>query len=193
MTVRARFDIALASQSAFRALMEAMARPGTIHSLAGDTAPTPLMPAAAALIRSLADYETPVWCDDHVSAAARDWIRFQTGAPLTAAMSDAGFAVIADAARMPGLASFAVGDAEYPDRSTTIIVQIESFGGPQFVLAGPGIKDTRRVAVSSLPGDFATRWSENRTLFPCGVDVILVAGHEIAALPRTVNLEPAGG
>jgi len=39
-----------------------------------------------------------------------------------------------------------------------------------------------------LPDDFTARWANNRALFPRGVDVILVAGTDIAALPRTVHI-----
>ena len=75
-------ETALASQAAFRALMNALARPGEIGPVVGMTAPAPLAPAAAAIIVTLADYETPVWIDAYLAAtpAIADWIRFQTGA-----------------------------------------------------------------------------------------------------------------
>ena len=31
-------------------------------------------------------------------------------------------------------------------------------------------------------------WEANRKLFPCGVDLVLVAGTRIAALPRTTTV-----
>jgi alpha-D-ribose 1-methylphosphonate 5-triphosphate synthase subunit PhnH len=185
-------EVALASQASFRAVMDAMARPGTVHRLAADAAPSPLMPAAAALIRSLADYETPLWCDAAVGSEARDWIRFHTGAPITQQPKDASFALIADVQAMPPLVDFALGNEEYPDRSTTLIVQIARIAGPQFVLEGPGINGKRAFA-ATLPDNFAAQLADNRALFPCGIDIVLVAGSEIAALPRTTRLAPAGG
>ena len=181
---------AYASQAAFRALMDCMARPGDIRTLEGVEAPAPFAPAAAALIKSLADYETPLWLDPAFAAAPKvaDWIRFHTGAPFVRDPGEAAFALIADARSMPPFAQFAQGTPEYPDRSTTVIVQIDGFAGTALTLRGPGIKVTREFAASPLPADFAARMNENRALFPRGVDLVLVAGHDIAALPRSVMI-----
>jgi alpha-D-ribose 1-methylphosphonate 5-triphosphate synthase subunit PhnH len=183
-------DTAFASQAAFRALMDALARPGDIKTLRGADAPAPLAPASAALIKSLADFETPVWLDDTFAAApaVADWIRFHTGAPLTRDPQQAAFALVADAAALPDFAQFAQGSAEYPDRSTTLIVQITDFAGDAFTLAGPGIKTMRTFAAEPLPADFAARLAANRDLFPRGIDLVLVAGDRIAALPRSVRI-----
>lgn len=182
---------AFASQAAFRALMECMARPGELRTLDGADAPAPFALATAALVKSLADYETPLWLDPVFAAApkAAEWIRFHTGAAIVREPSEAAFALIANAAAMPSLAQFAQGTPEYPDRSTTLIVQIDEFVGTHFALRGPGIKSTRAFAASPLPPDFAARMKENRALFPRGVDLVLVAGHDIAALPRSVTIE----
>lgn len=185
------FDPAYESQAAFRALMDCTARPGEMRKLKGVEAPAPFAPATAALIKSLADYETPLWLDATFAAEKKvvDWIRFHCGAPIVRDANEAAFALIADAAAMPPLAQFAQGTAEYPDRSTTLLVQIESFAGTPFTLRGPGIKVTREFAASPLPADFAARMNENRALFPRGVDLVLVAGTDIAALPRSVTVE----
>lgn len=183
------YDTAFASHAAFRALMDCMARPGEIRKLDGAGAPAPMAPATAALVRSLADYESPVWLDPGFAAAPAiaEWIRFHTGAPIVASPGDAAFALIADALALPGFMQFAQGSEEYPDRSTTIIVQVEHFTGRSFTLHGPGIKTTRAFAARPLPDDFAQRLHDNRELFPRGVDLVFVAGHDIAALPRSVR------
>jgi len=184
------FDPAYESQASFRALMDCMARPGDIRSLKGVEAPAPFAPATAALIKSLADYETPLWLDTAFAAEKKvaDWIRFHTGAPIVRDPTGAAFALIADAAAMPPLAQFAQGTPEYPDRSTTLLVQIDDFAGTPLTLRGPGIKTTHEFAASPLPADFAARMKDNRALFPRGVDLVLVAGHDIAALPRSVTV-----
>ncbi len=185
------FDPAYASQAAFRALMECTARPGEIRKLKGVDAPAPFAPATAALIKSLADYETPLWLDAKfaVDRNVTDWIRFHTGAPIVREPGDAAFALIADAEAAPSFAQFAQGTAEYPDRSTTLIMQITRFSGGGFTLRGPGVKATRDFAASPLPAGFAARMKENRALFPLGIDLVLVAGTDIAALPRSVTFE----
>jgi alpha-D-ribose 1-methylphosphonate 5-triphosphate synthase subunit PhnH len=183
-------NTAFASQAAFRAVMEAFARPGEIRTLRQVAAPAPLAPATAALVQALADYETPVWLDPAFAdaSAVSGWIRFHTGAPFVKDVRDAAFALIADPLALPDFASFAVGTEDYPDRSTTLIVQVDRFEGHALTLSGPGIKGTRSLAAAPLPGDFAERLQANRELFPRGVDLVLVAGAQVAALPRSVRL-----
>ncbi len=185
------FNPAFASQAAFRALMECMARPGERRTLDGVDAPAPFAPATAALIKSLADYETPIWLDPGFAAAPKvaEWVRFHTAAPIIREPGEAVFALIAESRSLPGFAQFAQGTSEYPDRSTTLIVQIDGFSGDSMTLRGPGIKMSCEFAASPLPADFAARMRENRALFPRGVDVVLIAGQQIAALPRSVMIE----
>ncbi|HEY2754565.1 MAG TPA: phosphonate C-P lyase system protein PhnH [Pseudolabrys sp.] len=179
-----------ASQAAFRAVMEAFARPGEIRTLDEVAAPAPLAPATAALVQALADYETPVWLDSMFAAvpAVAEWIRFQTGAAVVKDGRDAAFALVADPLALPDFDSFAVGTEDYPDRSTTVIVQVCLFKGPAFTLKGPGIKGRCSLAATPLPVDFAERLRANRELFPRGIDVVLVAGAQAAALPRSVRV-----
>lgn len=181
---------AFASQAAFRALMDCMARPGEIKTLGGIDAPAPLAPATAALVQSLADYESPVWLDAAFTTvpAIADWIRFHTGAPIVSEPRDAAFALVADPLALPGFMQFAQGSEEYPDRTTTLIVQVERFAGPALVLRGPGIKTVHAFAAEPLPDDMAQRLRDNRELFPRGIDLVFVAGERIAALPRSVRV-----
>ena len=182
-------NAAFASQAAFRAIMEAFARPGDIRRISAADAPAPLAPATAALVQSLADYDTPVWLDPALAVSAiADWIRFRTGAPIAGEPSHAAFALVGDAAALPDFALFAQGSDEYPDRSTMLIVQVARFSGPAFTLEGPGIKAKRQIAAEPLPADFAERCALNRELFPRGVDVVLVAGDQAVALPRSIRV-----
>jgi len=183
-----------ASQAAFRAAMEAFARPGEIRRIRGVAAPAPLMPATAALAQTLADYETPVWLDATLARdpAVAEWIRFQTGAPIARDPAAATFALIGDSLALPDFAQFALGSEEYPDRSATLLIQVRSFSGPCLRLQGPGIKGARSLAAEPLPADFVERLAANRALFPRGVDLVLIAGDEIAALPRSLNVTRDG-
>ena len=75
-------DPVLASQAAFRAIMDAMASPGSIVAVDGLAhAPRPLGRAAAAVALTLLDYETPVWLDPLLAPSPdiTDWLRFHTG------------------------------------------------------------------------------------------------------------------
>jgi alpha-D-ribose 1-methylphosphonate 5-triphosphate synthase subunit PhnH len=191
MLTTAFADPVHASQHTFRAVMDALARPGTIISLAATvTAPSPLHPAAAAVALTLLDYETPVWLDHMLSATGdiADWIRFHTGAPITPDTRAAAFAFAADGARAPDLDVFSLGTSEYPDRSTTLVLQVKQFSGESLTLAGPGIAGTQSISAGPLPNDFRAQLIANRALFPRGVDVILATDDTIAALPRSVRV-----
>lgn len=186
-------DPVFQSQAAFRAVIDAMARPGTIHAISCEALlpPAPLSPAAAAVTLTLCDHDTPVWLDPPLAQAPglAAWLTFHTGAVVTSDPSRAAFAIIQDGAALPDFNRFAPGTDEYPDRSTTLIVQVDGFsGGETIELAGPGIRGSRSFATHPLPADFAARWTANRMLFPRGVDLVLCSSTELAALPRSTRI-----
>jgi alpha-D-ribose 1-methylphosphonate 5-triphosphate synthase subunit PhnH len=190
-------DRHLADQAVFRAVMDAMAHPGRVNALAALPAewPAPLSAGAAAVALCLADFETPLWLDDAARKGdAAAWLRFHTGARITSDPREAAFAFVADTRRAPDFQSFALGSLDYPDRSTTFILQVEAFGaGAARTLAGPGIRNTASFAASPLPVDFDARLAANRALAPRGVDFIFVSSSAVAALPRSTRLVLAKG
>ena len=185
-------DAVSASQSTFRNVMEAFSRPGRQVMLKNAPACPEVLPVGmAAVVLTLADYETPVWLDAELAdnAEAREFIAFHTNAPITKDANSASFAFIRDPSMLPGFEQFAQGTLEFPDRSTTLVIEVESLsGGPAIHLAGPGIQVTQEIAPKTLPLDFKSRLKSNRELFPCGVDVILSAGDRIMGLPRSVRV-----
>jgi alpha-D-ribose 1-methylphosphonate 5-triphosphate synthase subunit PhnH len=185
-------DPALASQAVFRTVMEAIARPGLPRPLLARVAvPPPLSRAAAAVALTLLDYETPLWLDQGLAAACEvaPWFKFHTGAPLTADSARAAFAFVSDSAMLPTFDAFSSGSLEYPDRSTTLVVQVATFGhGDELRLSGPGIAGTRSFSAQPLPPDFRARLIANREMFPRGVDLIFVSEDAVAALPRSIRV-----
>jgi alpha-D-ribose 1-methylphosphonate 5-triphosphate synthase subunit PhnH len=184
----------LAAQSTFRTVMDAMARPGIVRRLAGIATPDPLSPSAGAIALTLLDYETPFWLDAVLAAAPEvaQWIAFHTGARLTADPATAAFAFAADPAAAPPFASFAQGSLEYPDRSTTVVLQVAELSeGDGMVLRGPGISGAHRLAAAPLPADFLAQIADNRAQFPRGIDILLASADRLAGLPRSLHV--AGG
>jgi alpha-D-ribose 1-methylphosphonate 5-triphosphate synthase subunit PhnH len=183
------------AQTVFRAVMEAMARPGTVQPIKALTAPPePLSPTAAAIALTLCDHDTPLWLDPAVTqvAAVSSWLGFHTGAPPANTPADAHFAVVADPASLIALENFAQGTQEYPDRSTTLILQITSLStGDRLALEGPGIDGGAIIAPAPLPRHFVEQWKQNRARFPRGVDVILAAPEGVACLTRTTRIRQA--
>jgi alpha-D-ribose 1-methylphosphonate 5-triphosphate synthase subunit PhnH len=189
-------DKVLSAQSIFRSVMDAMARPGSIQRIAS-TAGTPvgMMRGAAAIALTLFDHDTPVWLDGRMSATAdvAKWLRFHTSAPVVADSSIASFALVGDPQSLPALDRFAFGSNEYPDRSTTLVLQVESLtDGPVVELQGPGIDGSAVLRASIQPRDLFERLSINAALFPRGIDVVLVHDDSIVAIPRTTRLVRGG-
>jgi alpha-D-ribose 1-methylphosphonate 5-triphosphate synthase subunit PhnH len=183
------------AQATFRAVLDALARPGRVVPLAPRVVPpAPLSPAAAAVLATLADDGTPVFLDETLDRdAIRAWIGFNTGAPVTGDPAAAAFAAIGDPRRMPALAAFSQGTAEYPDRSTTIVLQVTGFDGPaKLRLIGPGIDGAAVTAPHPLPAGFVAAMTENRAQFPRGVDLVLAAPGAVVGLPRSVRITEAG-
>ena len=76
-------DPAIASAAVFRQVMEAMARPGTIHTVTGAAPPAPLSPATGAILLTLCDPDTPVHLAGALDCdAVQAWVAFHTGAPV---------------------------------------------------------------------------------------------------------------
>ena len=184
-------ELALTSQATFRAVLDAMASPGSVRPVPATIAPPPLASGAAAVALTLCDHDTPVWLDTalRTSAEVCAWLRLHCGCRLVDEPRAASFAFIATPHELPPIEAFNLGTPDYPDRSATIVLQVDSLrAGPSLVLCGPGIRDRQELCADGLPDDMAARVAANRALFPRGVDFILVAADEIAALPRSVRL-----
>jgi alpha-D-ribose 1-methylphosphonate 5-triphosphate synthase subunit PhnH len=190
MSALAFADPTFESQAAFRRIMRAMSAPGTILACGEALAPpASLARAAAAALLTLADFETPLWIAPSFPDAVGDYLAFHSGAPRAAAPDKAAFALVDLAADSLDLARFALGTAEYPDRSTTIVAQASALAAdPRLRLSGPGIKGEAGLAVAPLPKDFVAQWAANRADFPLGVDLIFAADVRLAALPRSTAI-----
>jgi alpha-D-ribose 1-methylphosphonate 5-triphosphate synthase subunit PhnH len=177
------------AQTTFRAVLDAMARPGKLLQVSPRlTAPPPLDLATAAVLLTLVDNETPVWLDT-TAMAARDWLAFHCGAVIIGTPEETRFAV---AFTLPELAALPAGTHEAPENSATLILQVAALGtGARYRLSGPGLREPTLLAATGLPVDFAAIWQRNHALYPRGVDIILCADTTLTALPRSVSIEEA--
>jgi alpha-D-ribose 1-methylphosphonate 5-triphosphate synthase subunit PhnH len=170
---------AFESAYAFRAAMRAMARPGTIETLEGALAPSPLSSAAATLLLVLCDPDTGLSLHGaHDNLSIRQWINFHTGAPSVSS-ADATFA-LGDWDALNPVDRFHNGSPEYPDRAVTLIVEQDTLIHEGARLTGPGIATE---AFLNLPE--SNCFAENRARFPLGFDCFFTANTSVAALPRS--------
>lgn len=172
------------SANGFRAALDVLARPGTITEITGAQPPTPLSIAAGTLLLVLCDPQTPIWLAPPLRLdTVIDWIRFHTAAPITRSCAEAAFAIGAWDDLTP-ITNFPIGTPQYPDRSTTLIVECETLQTNGTTLRGPGIKEAATLSVPDV-----AMLQDNASLFPLGLDFFFTAGSQIAAIPRTTKLE----
>lgn len=171
------------AQRAFRALLDAMAQPGRPYDLPSLAAPPGLTAASAAACLTLLDGEVTLWLGKEVQES-RPWLQFHTGCPPAASPQVAAFALVQTP---PALSDFSPGTAEYPEASTTLLLQVPALtGGPSMTLRGPGIPDQRAIA-PQVPDGFWAQWQHNAQRYPMGVDVFLLDNAQVMGLPRTAQ------
>jgi alpha-D-ribose 1-methylphosphonate 5-triphosphate synthase subunit PhnH len=176
------------SQQAFRAVLDALARPGQVRTIGAALPQVELGGAMARLLLSLCDDETPVrW--QHSELALPQWLRFHTGAPVAESTSAAGFAVVTDLEQPVVLSDFAQGSATSPEFSSTMLIELPHLeSGPLMAWTGPGIQETQLVGLQGLPLDFWPQWQANHASFPQGVDIIFTCGERALGLPRSTRV-----
>ena len=183
------------SQYLFRQLMDVIAEPGLVHDLsAAPEAPKGISRATGGIALTLFDFETPVWlCQALRGGETEAWIRFHCNSPLVLEPSEAQFAILSGGSYEP-LMNFNQGDPKYPDRSTTVILEVEAFSdGNTKRLSGPGIESHRDISIKGLPDAFWSDALENSKQFQTGVDMFLTAGDSVMGLPRSTHIAQQEG
>ncbi len=176
-------DAPVQAAQGFRAILDALSRPGRITRLTGAAPPEPLSVAAGVAALVLLDSTTPLHlAPGHDTPALRAWIAFHTGAPLVSAEA-AMFAIGTWEALQP-VSRFAIGTPDYPDRAATLIVETDRLEPGGARLTGPGIDGTARL---SLPETAA--FQANRARYPLGFDTFFTCGDRLAGLPRSTHVE----
>ena len=203
------------SQRCFRTVLNALSQPGSVAHL--DEIPLGHAPkgwteAAWALAMTLLDGDTLVWLSPSLAtAAAHASLQFHTSCPITLNSGEADFVFVGNANEQPDWSSLRHGEAEFPDLSATVILQIPGIGEESTVpmvapnvapnvapsstweLRGPGIEHMRLIRLQHGPED---PWPEqlrhalvaNRAQFPLGVDLLLVWQDRVCALARSTRV-----
>ncbi|GAB3701985.1 phosphonate C-P lyase system protein PhnH [Mariniluteicoccus flavus] len=175
-------------QEVFRACLDALARPGTVHDLGchrHDAARLPLL--------ALTDLMTPVAAlgGAQVTRRAIDEIAGLTRAPLSA-VSDARWLLAGDDLSPDLLRTVPRGTDEQPQLGAVVVVPVSlDAGGPDYVVTGPGIRDELRITISLAPGCVRER-ARLMADYPQGFDLLCVTDdHRVLGLPRTTVMEQA--
>jgi alpha-D-ribose 1-methylphosphonate 5-triphosphate synthase subunit PhnH len=181
---------AVASANAFRQVLNCMSKPGHVSKLEPySDAPVPLFGTTAMLLTTLCDFQSAIWLSEECSnPAVLDHLKFHTGAPIVKEPAKAGFAIASARSGLPFLSRFSPGTHEYPDRSTTVVIQVDGFESEGVVLSGPGLKHPTSFGASPLKPKFWLEMIVNHRQYPLGVDVIFASPSHIACCPRSTAI-----
>lgn len=174
------------TRTTFRALCDAMSRPGTSQE-------TPTDPADHAVVATLVDHEVSLsTADTELRETLASHGRLDDAEPETA-----------DIVHTHGVPAWNVADLTRgslvePSEGATVIYRVDGLSvdtdaDPDLTtitLSGPGIPDTRSVAVG-LPIEELEAITAAQSTYPRGVEAIFTVEDRLIAVPRSVSMEVA--
>ncbi len=188
----------LESQSVFKAILAAFARPGSILSLDPDVVSR--VPSSLAPVLVLADVETQIHIVDTPNFIWEEALSSATGARVSRVEEADLIAIPQDASEQ--IASIMTladpGSAFSPESAARIVIGIHDLrphgvsdrGGVQLVLSGPGVDGERVLCIDGLVESDVELWKSMRTKFPTGVDVwFTTEDGRIVGVPRSTRVE----
>lgn len=169
-------------QAQFRTLLNAMSRPGRLYP-AGDISGTGAI--MLGVLATLLDGEVSL-ADPYDLLLDEDWLMLQT----RLASPESADYILCDASRPPTFIP-KLGTLPSPEQSATLFLIVSELGGHgiQLKLTGPGIAISQDLIISGLDTDWLMEREDWNSAFPLGVDIILLDGMRLTALPRTTRVE----
>jgi len=174
----------------FRALLQAMARPGTVHSMTEsvDCRDDALELLARALLDSEASIGVLVGADGEDDLARR--MADASGCRFSDP-GQADFALVAGGSSEGRIGLLRAGDPDFPDESATLVYLVDEVDedGGAIAWEGPGIFGYRLPRVTGIADDEWIALRKANAAYPVGFDALFVdrAGR-VLALPRSVRM-----
>jgi alpha-D-ribose 1-methylphosphonate 5-triphosphate synthase subunit PhnH len=184
------------SQIIFRQIMGSFARPGLPVEISPLVKPSPEfdVSVAGSLLLALMETGTALYLPNEAQISIwANYLKFHTACVLTPECQNAEFIWIQDGAHLPSLLSCALGSVEFPETSSTLIIdvngiEINSESMDAKVWTGPGIKEPIQIDIQGISTAFWRERKELRQMYPCGVDVIFCSSTQIVSLPRSTRI-----
>lgn len=176
------------SQQIFRAVLEALARPGIPMAL--PSRPLGALVPVIAPVFALADLSTGVCVLEDAGDRWADAVATATSAPTWPAEMAKLVAAVRPVSE-DEIRGFARGSAQAPEDAALVALNVRDlFGGPRrWTLSGPGVRRTACIAPQGLPAGFVAARAEAVAAYPAGIDILLVTDDGwVAGLPRTTTI-----
>jgi alpha-D-ribose 1-methylphosphonate 5-triphosphate synthase subunit PhnH len=185
-TIHPDFWHPLMQQRIFRKIMTAFAYPGSVVSLVFETRDG--QEAVGLVLAALLDGETTL-ADVQWLLSELNWERLE----VKKTDPDQARFLLAKGSAAPAFTP-SLGTLEEPEGGATIILNVDKLGeGLELDLDGPGIEPPKTLLVKGLNSAWLQAREDWVSSFPLGVDILLVDGNSVAALPRTTHVTVAGG
>lgn len=200
MLVETAYDPVFHAQRHFRAILDSLARPGTVWRLDGVTCRPPgaLAPSGALVAFALLNADVGFHLVD-LPASDAEYVTANTHSPHVA-IGNAAFIFCRGIAATGALEGAHCGTLPYPDTAATVVVQVDALssaprdGGLELTIEGPGVPGERRVFTRGLGTDLLLALQARNLEFPLGLDALLVSTNPnddvstVLGLPRTARL-----
>lgn len=174
------------TRATFRALCDAMSRPGTIQE-------APTTPADHAVVATLVDHEVSLYTvDTDLRETLSSQGRLKDAEPEEA-----------DIVHTYGVPAWNVADLTRgslvePSEGATVIYRVDNLAADTgadpdlttITLSGPGIPETRTVGIG-LPAEELDALAAAQSAYPRGVEAIFTAEDRLLAVSRSVSMEVA--
>ncbi len=204
MTRETGFDDIFDSQAVFRALLDALSRPGAIVQLPSRDypgAPQGFCRPALSVLKTLCDHRVSFAVGSGMRTA--ELVRYLEINLATRhdTAGEADYALFDGRIYDDDFRRLKRGTPELPEASATALLCVEwlaegriESSQPSFrmELAGPGIEARAVLCASGLDSRYASARAETNRFFPVGIDLFLVdAAGRVAGIPRGTTLEAA--
>jgi alpha-D-ribose 1-methylphosphonate 5-triphosphate synthase subunit PhnH len=169
-------------QQLFRALLNAMARPGSLEK---NVRFAEGGPSGLPVLAMLVDGEVSL-ADPHQLLQKSDWPLLQSAEKP----ADTADYVLCAGDRTPEFVP-KLGTLTSPEQSATLVISVGNLnaGPTRLKLKGPGIAETTSLDIDGLDRSWIRARQDWVDEFPLGVDLILVSETQLAAIPRTTKVE----
>ena len=184
-------DPALGPHQTFRAILAAMDHPGQLVTINENPyAPDVFNSASAATCLTLLDDETPVWTDVDPMGPAINWLQLDCGSSVVTEPCMANFAIITRPATMPALEYFRVDRYEYPEKATTMVVQVDDIlPGKDNKYSHISVDKNAQLELKGVPNKFWNQWQQLSDLYSLGIDVFFTCDDVLVALPKIQQIK----
>jgi alpha-D-ribose 1-methylphosphonate 5-triphosphate synthase subunit PhnH len=183
------------AQVHFRLILDSMARPGKVNNFGkiAIQSVNDLHPASALVAFALLNREVTFYTNKNNNPEITEYFIVNTNSkPVEINNADFVFINGTDDGKI--LLETNTGILEYPEKSATIIIDVDNiYDVPrdqthEIILKGPGVNNEKRVYIRNISNDILQSLKEQNAEYPLGIDVILTDSEgNIMCIPRTNN------